>query len=92
MSNAEHLLVVRQDGTACVIYDDELASVLAVCGRLFVRRASHVEPVRQDGFTIGWQADLSPIGGPILGPFAYRRDALHAERLWLQAALAGGEA
>lgn len=90
MNNAEHLLVIRPDGTGCAIYDDELAPVLFLCGRLSIRRASHVEPVITDGCTLGWQADLSPSGGPILGPFASRREALAAERLWLQAALAGG--
>ena len=42
-------------------------------------RASHVEPA--DGG--GWTADLSPSGGPLLGPFPLRSAALAAEAEWL---------
>ena len=42
-------------------------------------RASHVEPA--DGG--GWTADLSPSGGPLLGPFPLRSAALAAEADWL---------
>ena len=34
-------------------------------GTLAIKRASHVEP---DGLG-RWHADLSPVGGPFLGPF-----------------------
>ncbi|MHB8866446.1 MAG: hypothetical protein ACYC6N_29010 [Pirellulaceae bacterium] len=30
-----------------------------------------------------WHADLSPVGGPVLGPFRWRADALQAECCWL---------
>lgn len=90
MSNADLLLVVRPDGTAEGIYDDALLPVLSALGRAQVRRASHVEPVCEDGFTIGWQADLSPVRGPVLGPFASRREALEAETSWLREQLANG--
>jgi hypothetical protein len=34
----------------------------------------------------GWQlADLTPVGGPLLGPFEKRRKALDAEVGWLEA-------
>jgi hypothetical protein len=78
------LLAVQPDGTAAAIYDDRLLPVLSGLGRPTIRRASHVEPVVEDGFTIGWQADLAPVGGPVLGPFASRREALEAELSWLR--------
>ena len=50
-----------------------------------IRRASHVEPTA-DG---QWTADLSPIdGGPLLGPFPMRAEALAAEAEWITARLA----
>jgi hypothetical protein len=32
-----------------------------------------------------WWADMCPVGGPVLGPFDTRADALMAERQWLMA-------
>jgi hypothetical protein len=78
------LLAVHPDGAAAAIYDDRLLPVLAELGRTTIRRASHVEPVAIDGFTVGWQADLAPVGGPVLGPFVSRREALEAEQGWLR--------
>ena len=46
-----------------------------------IARASHVEP-DPDG---RWQADLRPVGGPVLGPFDRRSEALAAELAWLEA-------
>jgi hypothetical protein len=43
-------------------------------------KASHVEPDVQGS----WWADLAPTGGPKLGPFLRRSDALDAERQWLE--------
>ena len=48
-------------------------------GRLSIQRGSHVEPTA-DG---RWTADLSPVDGPVLGPFTSRADALAAETAWL---------
>ena len=31
-----------------------------------------------------WFADLSPVGGPVLGPFHQRTQALRAEYAWLE--------
>lgn len=76
----EHLLVVRPDGTVEFIYDDALAPVLEA-GDFSVRRASHVEPT-QDG---RWQADMVPVGGPVLPPTGTRRSALAMEVQWLEA-------
>src|ERR1700676_4266953 len=54
---------------------------LSTFGSLSIRRASHVEP-DDDGT---WNADLSPVAGPKLGPFLMRSQALDAERTWLEA-------
>jgi hypothetical protein len=70
-------LVVAPDGTVTAIYDEALD--LACLGRLTIRRASHVEPT-PDG---RWLADLAPVAGPVLGPFARRGEALRAEHAWL---------
>ena len=74
------LLSISTDGVVSGIYDDDLADLYAE-GRASIRRASYVEPTA-DG---QWTADLSPVaGGPILGPFALRSEALQAEREWLE--------
>ena len=77
-------IFVRPDGTVEFLYEDGLRSLLEL-GRATITRASHVEPT-SDG---RWTADLSPRGGPILGPFALRQEALDAERAWLEAQLLG---
>jgi hypothetical protein len=48
-------------------------------GSVTIRRASHVEPDDENT----WWADLSPSGGPRLGPFATRSEALDAEIQWI---------
>jgi len=53
---------------------------LRTMGTLHIRRASHLEPDGQGQ----WWADLSPVSGPILGPFVLRSEALAAERDWLE--------
>jgi hypothetical protein len=53
---------------------------LAAMGRPVITRASHVEPDASGR----WLADLSPVGGPLLGPFARRSEALAAESAWLE--------
>ena len=52
-------------------------------GKLHITRASHVEPDR-NGF---WWADMGPVGGPVLGPFKNRTEALQAETAQLSEAL-----
>ncbi|MDP3767105.1 MAG: hypothetical protein Q8S13_03745 [Dehalococcoidia bacterium] len=80
-------LFIRPDGSIETIYSDDLQLALAETGTHNVKRASHVEPA--DGG--GWTADMSPIrGGPVLGPFPTRADALAAEVDWLAAALEAG--
>lgn len=63
-----------------MIYYDEIATLLTM-GKSRIARASHVEP-NAKGY---WTADMSPVAGPLLGPFALRQDALDAEVAWLQA-------
>jgi hypothetical protein len=71
-------LVIRPGGNVRMIYSEALDGHLL--GRVTIRRGSHVEP-RPDG---QWTADLRPVGGPVLGPFAFRSHALHAEVCWLR--------
>jgi hypothetical protein len=72
-------LIVRSGGSVACIYDEAIE--LAALGSLSIRRASYVEP---DGSGL-WFADLSRVGGPRLGPFGRRSDALAAELAWLKA-------
>jgi hypothetical protein len=72
-------LIFERDGQVRVVYGEEIA--LDALGRLKVERASHVEPDEQGR----WMADLSPVGGPLLGPYDRRSEALEAEVEWLEA-------
>lgn len=80
---SEMLLEISSDGRVSFLWDDQLAG-LAAEGVARITRASHVEPHGAGG----WTADLGPSGGPVLGPFPLRADALAAERRWLEARLA----
>lgn len=71
-------LVIDPSGAARCVYDEALP--LASLGALTIQRASHVEP-SEDG---QWMADLTPVDGPILGPFDCRSEALAAEVAWLK--------
>jgi hypothetical protein len=72
-------LIIGTDGQVRGIYDEAID--LAALGQARVTRASHVEPDDQGR----WLADLSPVGGPVLGPFDRRSEALAAEVAWLEA-------
>ena len=65
------------------IYDDDLVKLFEGMP-MKIKRASHVEPIEIDG-TVKWQADMGPVGGPILSPFNTRQEALDAEHRWLEA-------
>ena len=71
-------LVIEASGDVRAIYDDAL--LLSSVGNMSIKRASHVEPDHAGR----WLADMSPVGGPTLGPFARRSDALAAEIDWLR--------
>lgn len=60
------------------IYDDRLQFLNRI-GGFEIKRASHVEPFG-DG---KWTADMGPSGGPVLGPFDTRAEALEEEKQWL---------
>jgi hypothetical protein len=70
-------LLIDPTGRVRCLYGEEID--LASFGPLQIARASQVEP------TLGgdWTADLRSLGGPILGPFPHRSQALTAERDWL---------
>ena len=70
-------LVVDRRGDVLCIYDEGID--LSAIGVLCIRRASRVEP---DSLGLWW-ADLCPAGGPRLGPFGRRGDALVSEIAWL---------
>ena len=70
-------LVVQPDGHVRCVYNEAIN--LSALGRVQITRGSHVEP-DADG---RWFADLAVVGGPRLGPFERRSDALKAEAAWL---------
>lgn len=71
-------IVISFDGRLHAIYDDAFG--LQELGNVSIRRASHVEPT-EEGM---WLADLSPMQGPVLGPFVWRQEAVEAELGWLR--------
>ena len=71
-------IVISTTGRAACVYGEAID--LGSLGRLAIHRGSHVEPDEQGR----WLADLSPVSGPVLGPFNLRSEALDAERRWLQ--------
>ena len=72
------ILVIDGKGVATCLYDEAID--LTRLGPLDFHRASHVE-----SDSLGrWWADLQPVAGPVLGPFALRSEALTAERRWLE--------
>jgi hypothetical protein len=71
-------LLIDGDGSVWCLYDQALD--LRSFGTLSIRRASHVEPDEHGR----WLADMSPVAGPMLGPFAARSEALAAETAWLE--------
>jgi hypothetical protein len=71
-------LVIEPDGTVRCIYAETID--VSVLGSPTISRASHVEPDQHGR----WLADLSPVGGPVEGPFDLRSEALAAEQAWLE--------
>ena len=73
------LMIFDTNGSVSCLYSDILE--LDQIGRLTISRGSHVEPTL-DG---QWTADMSPVCGPMLGPYRSRKEALAAEVGWLEA-------
>ncbi|MHC2066891.1 hypothetical protein ACYFX5_05440 [Bremerella sp. T1] len=71
-------LVISSTGAIRCLYDETLD--LHTLGKPSISRGSHVEPNEHGQ----WFADLSPVGGPKLGPFSSRSAALTAEVRWLE--------
>ena len=71
-------LVIDAHGVVRCVYGESIA--LDQLGQAAIHRASHVEPDTQGR----WWADLAPVGGPMLGPFQQRSQALAAEKAWLE--------
>ena len=71
-------VVISQSGSVQCVYDEAIN--LASLGPLVISRGSQVEPDAGGQ----WQADLFPVGGPVLGGFARRSEALVAEKEWLE--------
>lgn len=70
-------LRIHVDGTIRCLYDETVD--LHCLGEVCIDRGSFVEPDASGR----WLADLSPVGGPSLGPFLTRSEALTAEVSWL---------
>jgi hypothetical protein len=70
-------LIITSTGHGQCIYSEDLP--LHELGTLTIHRASHVEPTANGQ----WQADLSPVNGPVLGSFGLRSEALRAELEWM---------
>lgn len=71
-------LVIERGGSVRCVYSETID--LRTLGRPTISRASHVEPDASGG----WIADLTPVDGPVLGPFSRRSEALAAEGTWLE--------
>jgi hypothetical protein len=71
-------LIIHRGGRVSGIYTESIP--LRQIGRLSIERASHVEPTCEGT----WQADLTPVDGPVLGPFQVRSEAISAELQWLR--------
>lgn len=70
-------IIVEPGGTVRAVYSEMIE--LATLGTVTITRASHVEPDEHGR----WSADMSLVGGPMLGPFPRRSEALTAEQQWL---------
>jgi hypothetical protein len=74
----QQIRVASKNGTLRFVYNDKMRPLLNI-GVAKVKRASHVEPTPDNK----WIADLSPVQGPMLGPFETREEALREEVAWL---------
>ncbi|MBC8290341.1 MAG: hypothetical protein H8E37_08495 [Planctomycetes bacterium] len=72
-------ILIEPTGNCRCVYSEAID--IQQLGSADIQRGSHVEPTA-DG---KWTADLSPVNGPVLGPFQTRSQALAAEVAWLLA-------
>jgi hypothetical protein len=77
-STSSPQIVVEPTGRVRFVYDESVD--FRALGAVAIHRASHVEPTESGE----WVADLAPVGGPVLGPFLHRSEALAAEQQWLR--------
>ncbi|MCM2370387.1 hypothetical protein [Aporhodopirellula aestuarii] len=71
-------IIIGKGGTARMVYHEAFDA--RCLGHPTIRRGSEVEPTA-DG---RWTADLARVGGPRLGPFTLRSQAITAEVDWLR--------
>jgi hypothetical protein len=71
-------LRIEASGEVRAIYSEQLD--VRCLGSVSIRRGSYVEPTAAGQ----WSADLGPVGGPVLGPFDHRSQAIAAEIRWLR--------
>ena len=72
-------IIITPSGNARHIYNDKLQELGDALGSSTTKRASHVEPAGNK-----WTADLSPVDGPVLGPYDTRAEALYWEVDYLE--------
>lgn len=76
---------INPDGAMIALYTEAIN--LSEIGQIVaIRRASHIEPTPDNR----WVADMTPVSGPVLGPFDFRSQALAAEVAWLEENLLSG--
>ena len=71
-------IVVSSSGDLRCLYSEAIG--LPALGTVHIRRGSYLDPDEHGC----WYADLSPVGGPRLGPFKDRSSGLAAEQQWLE--------
>ena len=69
---------VDPQGDLQFIYQEEIN--MEDLGASTIRRASEVEPIEDSQ----WCANLARLGGPMLGPFKNRSEAIEAELAWIE--------
>jgi len=69
---------VRNNGTIQLIYTEDI-DILSLGKVKSITRASHLDANGDNQ----WEADMLPSGGPVLGPFPRRSEALRAEEEWI---------
>lgn len=75
--------IVNPDGSIELIHKDDVNQMFDNPTVVDIKRASHVEPTIKDG-KVSWFSDMTPVNGPVLGPFDNREEALKEEVTWLE--------